>query len=153
MLRDKVFGKHLLDVRKQLAFQGYTFVSLFEELAWKLDSAYTSQCRNHRSNECTTRVTVSKILQHPSKKPRMFVAAQCYVNLAQASDEPCRYNSQVTAIIIYAIILSQIKQAIKYLRIVPYIHYSAREPSLTDLPFSADLLDVASDACAQLIVG
>ena len=28
MLRDKVHGKHLLEVRKQLAFQGYTFVSL-----------------------------------------------------------------------------------------------------------------------------
>jgi hypothetical protein len=28
MLRDKVHGKHLLDVRKQLAFQGYTFVSV-----------------------------------------------------------------------------------------------------------------------------
>lgn len=28
MLRDKVHGKHLLEVRKQLAFQGYTFVRL-----------------------------------------------------------------------------------------------------------------------------
>lgn len=27
MLRDKIHGKHLLEVRKQLAFQGYTFVS------------------------------------------------------------------------------------------------------------------------------
>ena len=28
MLRDKVHGKHLLEVRKQLAFQGYTFVRI-----------------------------------------------------------------------------------------------------------------------------
>lgn len=28
LLRDRIHGAHLLDVRKQLAFQGYTFVSL-----------------------------------------------------------------------------------------------------------------------------